>query len=152
MKYVSFIVAIVLSCIGGIAHATCSNLAVPVAQMNSVPLLYVYGTTLGPGSTPGASPVAGNTDCTLGSGGGGSTSGFAPNGNYGAPLSVTTTSSSQALPNGTVVTVFNTGTNTAYINLGTSAGVTATASNTPVPAGGWFSFTVGTNTYLAALT
>ena len=54
------------------------------------------------------------------------------------------------LPSGTVVIVYNTGANAAFVTLGGST-VTATASNDVIPAGGWMAFTVGTNTFLAAI-
>jgi hypothetical protein len=76
-------------------------------------------------------------------------SGFQPTPAY-AQLSVGATSSRVALPSGTVVIVYNTGANAAYVTLGNSS-VTATVSNDVVPAGGWMAFTVGSNTFLAAI-
>src|SRR5262249_26059422 len=55
-----------------------------------------------------------------------------------------------ALPSGSVVIVYNTGSSPAYVTLGGSA-VTATASNDVIPAGGGMAFTVGPNTNLAAI-
>jgi hypothetical protein len=78
-----------------------------------------------------------------------SLSGFQPTPAY-ATLSVAATSGRVALPSGTVVVVYNTGSNTAYVTLGSSS-VTATTSNDMVPAGGWMAFTVGANTFLAAI-
>ena len=78
-----------------------------------------------------------------------SLSGFQPTPAY-ATLSVGATSSRVALPSGTVVVVYNTGSNVAYVTLGGSS-VTATTSNDVVPAGGWMAFTVGPNTFLAAI-
>lgn len=88
-------------------------------------------------------PVTGTFSATL--------SGFAPNGNY-ATLSASGVSSNVALPSGTVVLVQNVGTNTAYVNLGTTNAVTATTSQIAVPASSWIAFTVGSNTYLAGIT
>ena len=78
-----------------------------------------------------------------------SLSGFQPTSAY-ATLSVGASSSRVALPSGTVVVVYNTGSNVAYVTLGGSS-VTATTSNDVVPAGGWMAFTVGPNTFLAAI-
>ena len=74
---------------------------------------------------------------------------FQPTPSYGS-LSVGATSSRAALPSGTVVVVYNTGANAAYVTIGGSS-VTATTSDDFVPAGGWMAFTVGSNAYLAAI-
>ena len=76
-------------------------------------------------------------------------SGFQPTPAY-SQLSVGATSSPVPLPSGTVVIVYNTGANGAFVTLGGPT-VTATASNDVIPAGGWMAFTVGTNTFLAAI-
>ena len=76
-------------------------------------------------------------------------SGFQPTPAY-SQLSVGATSSRVPIPSGTVVIVYNTGANGAFVTLGGST-VTATASNDVIPAGGWMAFTVGTNTFLAAI-
>ena len=73
-----------------------------------------------------------------------SLSGFQPTPAY-ATLSVAATSSRVALPSGTVVIVYNTGSNPAYVTFG-DATVIATTSNDVVPAAGWMAFTVGTAT------
>lgn len=99
------------------------------------PCFVQYGSTL---------PVSGSFSATL--------SGFTPNGNYATPLAVTTTTGNVALPSGTSVLVQNVGSNVAYVNLGTSGAVTATTSSIAVPAGGGCSLTVGSNTFLAAIT
>ena len=65
--------------------------------------------------------------------------GFQPTPAY-AQLSVGATSSRVALPSGTVVIVYNTGANTAFVTLGNST-ATATVGNDVIPAGG--SFTAG---------
>ena len=78
-----------------------------------------------------------------------SLSGFQPTPSY-ASLSVGATSSRVALPSGTVVVVYNTGTNAAYVTIG-GASVTATTSNDFVPAGGWMAFAVGSSAYLAGI-
>jgi hypothetical protein len=77
-------------------------------------------------------------------------SGFTPTPAYTSlSISATGVSYTVALPGGAVVVVYNTGSNDAYVKLGTST-VTASASNDVVKAGGWMAFTVGANTYLAA--
>jgi hypothetical protein len=78
--------------------------------------------------------------------------GFAPNGSYGTQMAVSTTSSSEPLPTGTVIYIINVGSNVAYVNLGTSSSVTATTSNIPVPVGGGIALTVTNYTYIAAIT
>jgi hypothetical protein len=93
-------------------------------------------------SSGGALNVSGSFSATL--------SGFAPNGNYATPLTVSSTSSRVALPSGTTVVVYNTGSNGAYTALGNSS-VVATTSNDFIAAGGWMAFTVGANVDLAAI-
>ena len=78
-----------------------------------------------------------------------SLSGFQPTPSY-ASLSVGAASSRIALPSGTVVVVYNIGTNAAYVTIGGSS-VTAATSNDFVPAGGWMAFAVGSNSFLAAI-
>ena len=78
-----------------------------------------------------------------------SLTGFQPTPAY-TSLSVGATSSRVALPSGTVVVVYNTGTNAAYVTIGGSS-VVATAGNDVVPAGGWMAFTVGSAAYLAGI-
>jgi hypothetical protein len=90
-------------------------------------------------SNPGK--ISGNFTASLG--------GFQPTPAY-AQLSVGATSSRVPLPSGTVVIVYNTGANAAFVTLGGST-ATATVSNDVIPAGGWMAFTVGPNTYLAAI-
>ena len=92
-------------------------------------------TTANPGK------IAGTFSATL--------TGFQPTPAY-ATLSVGASSSRVALPSGTVVVVYNTGSNLAYVTLGNSS-VVATASNDVVPPGGWMAFTVGAAGYLAAI-
>jgi hypothetical protein len=75
--------------------------------------------------------------------------GFQPTPAY-AQLSVGVTSSRVALPSGTVVIVYNTGANTAFVTLGNST-ATATVGNDVIPAGGWMAFTVGPSAFLAAI-
>jgi hypothetical protein len=77
-------------------------------------------------------------------------SGFAPTPSY-SQLSPSTTSSRVALPSGTVVVVYNTGSTDVFVTLGGS-GVTATSADDVVKAGGWMAFAVGSNTYLAGIT
>ena len=75
--------------------------------------------------------------------------GFQPTPAY-AQLSVGATSSRVALPSGTVVIVYNTGANAAFVTLGNST-ATATVGNDVIPAGGWMAFTVGPSAFLAAI-
>lgn len=94
-----------------------------------------------------------------GGGGGGSGSAgtsappFTPSGNF-ASLAVSTTSANVAVPTGSpsAIQVTNTGTGTAFINLGTSNAVTATTSNQPLQPGAVGTFVLGSNTFLAAIT
>jgi hypothetical protein len=79
-----------------------------------------------------------------------SISGFEPTPSY-SQLSVGTTSSRVALPAGSTVVVYNTGSVDAFVTMGGST-VSATTSNDVVKAGGWMALTVGTNSYLAAVT
>lgn len=90
---------------------------------------------------------------TSGGGGGGGGGAFiTPNGTSSL-LTATTVSSNVALPSGTAVTVFNNGTVTAYVALGTTNAVTAAvATGIPVPAGGSSNIIVGSNTYIAGIT
>lgn len=75
---------------------------------------------------------------------------FAPNGNT-ASLSVGATTSNVALPAGAAVLVTNTGTQTAFIRLGTSNAVVATALNMPVLSGQTVEIAPGSNTWIAAI-
>jgi hypothetical protein len=80
-----------------------------------------------------------------------SLSGFQPTPAY-AQLTVGTSSARVALPSGTVVVVYNTGSNDAYVALGNSS-VAATIAGDVVKAGGWMAFTVPTSaTNIAAIT
>jgi hypothetical protein len=76
-------------------------------------------------------------------------SGFQPTPAY-SQLSVGATSSRVALPSGLVVIAYNTGASAAFVTLGNST-ATATVGNDVIPAGGWMAFTVGPNTFLAAI-
>jgi hypothetical protein len=89
-------------------------------------------------------PVSGTFSASLG--------GFAPGGSYISPLSVTNSSSNAALPTGAEVVVYNVGANAVYVKLGTSNAVTATTSDDYISAGGALALTVGSNTYIAAIT
>lgn len=85
-----------------------------------------------PGGT--ALPVSGTFSATLG--------GFTPSasGARMTQLSVTTSDSSQTLPNGAVTVVSNTGTtNPMYCNVNA---VVATTSDQLIPASSWFAFTI----------
>lgn len=76
--------------------------------------------------------------------------GFTPNGNV-ASLSVTTSSANVALPAGLVVAVTNSGGNDAHIVLSVGPG-TATTSSFILKAGATVGLTVGSNTYINAIT
>ena len=80
--------------------------------------------------------------------------GFAPSGNYTSPMSVTSTTSEIAIPAGSpaVILVSNVGIDPAYVNLGTTSGVTATTADVPIGPGAAVALTVGSNTYIAAIT
>jgi len=91
-----------------------------------------------------AMPVSGTFSASLG--------GFAPGGSYISPLSVTNSSGNAALPTGAEVVVYNVGANAVYVKLGTSNAVTATTSDDYISAGGALALTVGSNTYIAAIT
>jgi hypothetical protein len=69
----------------------------------------------------------------------------------GTPLSVSTSSSRVALPAGTTVVVYNTGSSAAYVAFGGS-GVTAANTNDLIQPGSWAAFAPGSATYLAAIT
>jgi hypothetical protein len=99
---------------------------------------------------PGVGPLFTNTNPGKISGSfTASLTGFQPTPAY-AQLSVGATSSRVALPSGTVVIVYNTGANAAFVTLGGSTAA-ATVGNDVIPAGGWMAFTVGPNTFLAAI-
>ena len=66
----------------------------------------------------------------------------------GTPIAVTTSAVTGTLPSGTVVVASNVGANTAYCALG---GSSSTAQQ-PIPAGGWFAFSVGSATQLTCIT
>ena len=87
-------------------------------------------------------PISGSITATF--------SQFAPNGNYSTPLNVTGTSSRAALPTGTTVAVYNTGSNAAFVQFGSSS-VVATASDDQIAPGGFNCFAVGANVDIAAI-
>ena len=94
--------------------------------------------------------TAGNLSLDLA--GGLRNSSYQPNGNY-ATLNATSSTGNVALPSGTTVVVNNTSAiNAAYINFGTSNSVTATTSQIVLQPLSWRSFTVGANTWIAAIT
>lgn len=74
---------------------------------------------------------------------------FQPTPSY-SQLSVTASSGRVSLPTGSVVAIYNTGSNAAYVQLGNSS-VTATSSNDRISAGRSICLSVGTATYLAAI-
>lgn len=77
--------------------------------------------------------------------------GFAPNGNYAAPLSVSVASATVALPQGATVVAYNTGATAAFCTLGNSSVVATTAHNQVAP-GGFLAFVVGQNSNIACIT
>jgi hypothetical protein len=109
---------------------------------------------------PGYVPVGGDGSGALFTGGNpghvsgtfsASLSGFQPAASY-SQLSVSTSSARVALPSGTTVVVYNTGSNDAYVTLGNSS-VTATTAGDVVKAGGWMAFTIPTGaTNIAGIT
>ncbi len=94
-----------------------------------------------PGGQP--VPITGTVSASIG--------GFAPTPAYATPLSVTTTSNRVAAPTGTVAVVYNVGSTDAYVTIGGSS-VAASTSGDVVKAGGWMAFTLGSNTFIAAIT
>jgi hypothetical protein len=78
-----------------------------------------------------------------------SVGGFNPTPSY-SQLSVGALSARVALPAGTVVIVYNTGSTDAFVVLG-GASVVATTNADVIKAGCWMGFTVGSDTYLAGI-
>ena len=76
-------------------------------------------------------------------------SGFTPNGNY-AVLTPTNVSSDVALPAGTDIVAFNSGTTTVSCVFAVGA-TTATANKIQIQPSSWMSFTVGANTHIACI-
>lgn len=100
--------------------------------------------------SPGIGPIFTNAHPGVISGSFSATlSGFQPTPAY-AQLTVGATSSRVALPSGTVVVVYNTGANAAFVILG-NASVVATAADDVIQPGAWTAFTVGANVDLAAI-
>lgn len=79
-----------------------------------------------------------------------SIAGFAPNGSV-SNLSVSNVTGNVALPSGASVVVTNTGANTAHVKLSVGAGSAAT-TDLAVVAGAAVGFTVGSNTFINAIT
>src|SRR5882672_5921659 len=78
--------------------------------------------------------------------------GFAPGGAY-ANINVSAVTSNVGLPAGTAVNIYNTGSNPAFVKLGTSGAVTVTpTTGDQIAPGGFLQVTVGSNTFLAAIT
>ena len=77
--------------------------------------------------------------------------GWQPNGSF-ASLTAGVATSQVTLPTGAVVVVWNNGANVAYLNLGTTSGVTAATTQIPLQPASWIALTVGANTNLAAIT
>ena len=77
---------------------------------------------------------------------------FKPAGSY-ANLSVSTSSSNVAVPAGNNVVIYNTGSNAAYVTLGSTSTVTATTSaGDIITPGGWIEYSIGISGYVAAIT
>ena len=74
---------------------------------------------------------------------------FAPNGRF-ANLTATGSSASVALPLGSVVIFYNTGTTAVSCTLGVGS-ATATANQNIIQSGSSYSFTVGSNTFGACI-
>jgi len=132
------------------AFATCASAQTYHDVSGTVPTPVVpligcslNGPCVGPISATNPLPVSGAFSASL--------SGFAPGSTYASPLSVATTSSRVALPAGQVVIVYNVGATAAFVQLG-GVSVTATASNDVVQPNSWMAFTVGANSFLAAVT
>jgi len=106
-------------------------------------------------SAQGFNPPAAGTYCNTGSGWtpcgnfSATIAGFAPGAAY-ANLTSTASSARAALPSGTVVAAFNTGTTAVSCALG-SGSVTAVANENVIQASSWFAFTVGANVDLACI-
>lgn len=94
--------------------------------------------------------LAVNADGSINVNASASIAGFTPNGSV-ASLSVSNASSNVALPSGTVVAVANTGSTDASIKLSVGAGTAAT-TDFILKAGATVGLTVGTNTYINAIT
>jgi len=86
-------------------------------------------------------PISGTISAT--------TTGFAPGASY-ANLTSTASSARAALPTGTVVAAFNTGTTAVSCALGNGS-VTAVANENVIQASSWFAFTVASNADLACI-
>ena len=144
MSKTKWLGALSVLALGGFAP----NLAWSAAAPPVAPCLTITSTINGitiescqPISASNPMPISGTFSATL--------SGFLPTPSY-ATLSVGAASSSVALPGGTSVIVYNTGTHAAFVKLGDSS-VTASAGNDAIQPGSWLAFTVGANTYLAAI-
>ena len=129
------------------ALALCASpLVSTAAKAQSAGISYLYCYT---GATPPWLPCSSTNPLNVtGSAAGGA---FAPNGNQGTPLSVSTNSNSVALPVGPSVVLSNIGANAAYCNLGVGS-ATATSADLLVPAGGSVGLAVGSNTFAACIT
>ncbi len=92
---------------------------------------------------PAFAQISGTFSATL--------SGFQPTPAY-SQLSASNVTSSVALPSGTTVVVYNTGSTAAYVRLGTSNVAATTTAGDVIQPNSWMAFTVGSNTYLAAIT
>ena len=77
-------------------------------------------------------------------------SGFTPTPSYSSPMSVGASSARQALPTGSTVIVYNTGTFPAYVTIGNTS-VTATTANDVVFPNCWLAYAVGSAVDIAAI-
>ncbi len=103
----------------------------------------VGGNQSGPLFTPGnPGSVTGTFSATF--------SGFQPTPSYNSE-SVTTTSAAYALPTGTVVIFYNTGSTAITVKLGSSSISVAANQGDVIQPDSWMAFTVGTATYFAVV-
>jgi len=138
-----------------IALASCAALGNAAWAQTGIPVV-VTSCNTNQHTTPGfgsAFTIDTNGNlCTSGGSSGIQNGSFQPSGNY-AQLPVTSSTANVALPTNTgTVVVYNVGSKIAYFKLGTSNAVTAATSNDVVGPGSAIALSVGSNTYLAAIT
>ena len=125
-------------CLNATGQAIPCNATTPAYSLSEI----LVGSTPTAVSSSNPMPISGSFSATL--------AGFAPGASW-AQLSVSSTSSRVLLPSGTVVIVYNTGANAAYVAIGNS-GIVATTGEDYIPSGGALALTVGANTYIAGIT
>lgn len=141
MKLFTRIAGLLAFALASIVSTPLAAQAINGATLVGICLYQTNGTCL-PVSGSAPVPISGTFSATL--------SGFTPGGTYAA-LSASTTSARVALPAGTVVVIWNTGANNAFVTLGDNT-ATATTAHIPLAAGAWLALTPGSNTNLAAIT